>query len=107
MNRRVSNLLLAAGAVLLAVVPLVAIRPTDGREVFTGTDDQAASAVEGMRPGYEPWFRPLWEPPSAEIESLLFGLQAALGAGLVFYCLGYWRGRDSRRNPSERTAENP
>lgn len=96
MKRRVVDLLLLAGVVVLTAFPLLSIHVAEGEEIFAGADGQAEGAIAGIRPAYEPWFHPLWEPPSAEIESLLFGLQAALGAGLVFYCLGYWRGRNSR-----------
>ncbi|NLN22191.1 MAG: cobalt ABC transporter substrate-binding protein CbiN, partial [Syntrophomonadaceae bacterium] len=34
-----------------------------------------------------------WEPPSGEIESLLFALQAAIGAGFIGYYLGFVKGR--------------
>ena len=47
--------------------------------------------------GYQPWFEPLWTPPSKEIESLLFSLQAALGAGLLGYYVGLRRGRGEGR----------
>jgi cobalt/nickel transport protein len=30
----------------------------------------------------------LWKPPSDEVESLLFSLQAALGAGFLGYVIG-------------------
>ena len=100
MNRRTINALLVAGTLALAAIPLFSIRAVDGEEIFAGADGQAQTAIGEIRPGYEPWFSPRWEPPSGEIESLLFGLQAALGAGFVFYCLGYWRGRNSGRNPS-------
>ena len=33
------------------------------------------------------------EPPSGEIESLLFALQAAIGAVIIGYFFGYWRGK--------------
>lgn len=36
---------------------------------------------------------PLYEPPSGEIESALFALQAALGAGVLAYYFGLRRGR--------------
>jgi cobalt/nickel transport protein len=38
----------------------------------------------------------LYEPPSDEIESLLFALQAALGAGFIGYYIGYKRGKTKR-----------
>ena len=41
---------------------------------------------------YHPWFNSVWTPPSPEIESLLFALQAAFGAIIIGYFLGYYRG---------------
>lgn len=88
------SLLLSLGAVALSVWALATARPGID-EPFSGSDGQARQVVETLRPGYEPWFNPLWEPPSGEIESMLFGLQAAIGAGALCYALGYWRGRRS------------
>jgi cobalt/nickel transport protein len=91
---KTQNTLLALGVLMLAVLPLVLISPgPDGAPIFAGADDKATAAIEALRPGYEPWFAPIWTPPSGEIASLLFGLQAAIGAGALAYCLGYWRGR--------------
>jgi cobalt/nickel transport protein len=88
------NLLLLLGVVVLVAVPLVMYR---GEDAFRGADQQATEAIEKSNPDYEPWYTPLWTPPSAEVESMLFALQAAIGAGLVFYCLGYYRGRHVER----------
>lgn len=49
-----------------------------------------------VAPDYQPWFQPLYEPASGEIESLLFTLQGSLGAAVIFYILGYARGRQRR-----------
>ena len=62
----------------------------------TGTDDQAKDAIEDLRPGYVPWFSPIWKPPSDEVETLLFTLQAALGAGVLGYVIGNLQGRAAR-----------
>lgn len=61
---------------------------------WLGADDAAAAAISSS--GYEPWFSPIWEPPSREIESLLFSLQAAIGAGIIGYIAGWYRGRKER-----------
>ena len=45
---------------------------------------------------YEPWFSPLFEPKSGEIE-FTFALQAAIAQGFGFR-LGYMRGRERERN---------
>jgi cobalt/nickel transport protein len=99
------NILLLFGVVLLTIMPMVLIRPaTDGRAIFGGSDDHAAQTIAAIRPDYERWVSPLWEPPSSEIATLLFGVQAAFGAGAVAYCLGYYRGR--RRAKADDAARN-
>lgn len=74
-------LLLAFG---LIVIPLI-LKP--GAE-YGGSDGQAKEAITEISPEYEPWFSSLYEPPSGEIESLLFSVQSALGAGIIGYYLG-------------------
>jgi cobalt/nickel transport protein len=91
------NLLLLLAVVALVVGPLMY---HGDKASFTGSDDQAEEMITKIDPTYQPWFSPIWEPPSGEIESLLFALQAALGAGL----LGYYFGR--RRAMSEMSAES-
>jgi len=34
-----------------------------------------------------------WVPPSGEIESALFAIQAAIGGVLVGWVFGYWKGQ--------------
>ena len=62
-------------------------------EAWGGTDDAASEAVEHLNPNYEPWFSPVWEPPSGEIESFLFTLQASIGAVLIGFVIGYYKGK--------------
>lgn len=76
--------LIAAAAAIIAA-PLVL--PGLGGE-FKGSDDLGTDAIIAARPGYQPWVQPLWKPPSSEVESLLFALQAALGAGVLGYLIG-------------------
>ncbi|MGQ9557859.1 MAG: energy-coupling factor ABC transporter substrate-binding protein [Desulfurispora sp.] len=75
--------------VLLAIIPL---RLNSGAE-FSGADSQAEQAISTIAPDYQPWFSSLWEPPSGEIESLLFALQAGLGCLVIGYYIGFNRGR--------------
>ncbi|MDY6848407.1 MAG: energy-coupling factor ABC transporter substrate-binding protein [Geoalkalibacter sp.] len=82
------NLLLILAVILLALLPLWVVQPVEDVEPFAGADGKAMEAVSAISPDYEPWFSPLWEPPSAEIESLLFAFQAALGGGFIGYYLG-------------------
>ncbi|MDD1671526.1 MAG: energy-coupling factor ABC transporter substrate-binding protein [Methanomicrobiales archaeon] len=65
-----------------------------GEEVWSSADDEASKIIESS--GYQPWFTPIWTPPSAEIESLLFSIQAAGGALVIGYFFGYYRGRAER-----------
>ncbi len=93
-----------SAALLLAVVLLVAgswlfaQRSAGGEQVeFAGTDAVVTSMLEAD--GATPWASPLFQPGSAEVESGLFALQAALGAGLFGYALGRLHGR--RRTSEE------
>ncbi|HEY4264337.1 MAG TPA: energy-coupling factor ABC transporter substrate-binding protein [Micropepsaceae bacterium] len=97
-SSRRTNILLLLGVVVLVVVPLVFIKGEYG-----GSDDQGTAAIEALRPGYKPWFTPIWVPPSPEIESLLFALQAGLGAGVIGYVLGRIHGAVSARDAQKKS----
>jgi cobalt/nickel transport protein len=57
-----------------------------------GADGQAEDVIAHLTGGaYIPWFRSIYTPPSGEIESLLFALQAAIGSLIIGYFLGYYR----------------
>ncbi len=63
---------------------------------YGGADDKPAGVIDQITGGaYKPIAKPLWIPPSDEIESLLFGLQAATGAIIIGYFLGYYRAKNS------------
>jgi cobalt/nickel transport protein len=80
---------LLGGAIALILAALVAASaPRDGSEKFSAADGQAEKAIGELAPAYKPWAKPVWQPPSGEVESLLFALQAALGAGFIGYFLG-------------------
>lgn len=78
------NTILIVLAVVIAVAPLVLLKEAP----FAGADDLAESAVKEIDPNYTPWFQPLFELPSGEVESLLFSVQAALGTGIMGFILG-------------------
>ncbi|MGW0611657.1 energy-coupling factor ABC transporter substrate-binding protein [Streptomyces sp. NPDC002788] len=94
MNRNTKiNLVLVFVVAALAVLPLALGLGDHKEEPFTGADAEAETVITEMEPDYEPWFSPLYEPPSGEVESALFALQAALGAGVLAYYFGLRRGR--------------
>ena len=78
------NLILIGLVVLLAAFPLWYCRGAE----FGGADGMAGELIEETNPDYEPWFQPIFEPASGEVESLLFALQAAIGSGIVCFVLG-------------------
>ncbi|MBL8765613.1 MAG: energy-coupling factor ABC transporter substrate-binding protein, partial [Phycisphaerae bacterium] len=86
MKRR-QNLLLLVAVVLLSALPLWLVQKPAANadhpvEFFAGADNQARDLIGAIDPDFQPWFQPLMEPASGEIASLLFALQAALGAGV-------------------------
>ena len=60
---------------------------------------------EEQNPDYKPWFSPLVGELPPEVESGLFALQAALGAGFLGYALGTYRGRNKALRDSEKGSE--
>jgi len=93
------NLLLLGLVVILAIFPLFIQKGAE----FGGADGEAEAAIGEINSSYKPWFSNIWEPPSGEIESLLFCLQAAVGAGFIGYFIGYARGKN---RPKEETEES-
>lgn len=91
-NHRLStgtSLLLLVLVVALTALPLLIHPGAD----FGGTDDAATAVISQLAADVQPWFQPLWEPAGDSVESLLFALQAAIGAGGLGYVLGYKRGQ--------------
>ncbi|MFB7814769.1 energy-coupling factor ABC transporter substrate-binding protein [Paenibacillus chitinolyticus] len=87
------NVWILVVVVLLAVLPLIFVKGE-----FGGADGAAEEAIQEIAPTYEPWFASLMEPP-AETESMLFALQAALGAGFIGYVIGLYKGKASKPKP--------
>lgn len=92
MSRRAMVLTLLLASAAIGLLPLLLL---PGAE-FAGADGQGAELITALRPGYIPWLTPLFTPPGAETESLLFALQAALGAGGLGFGFGYLVGRRGR-----------
>ncbi|NEW04457.1 energy-coupling factor ABC transporter substrate-binding protein [Paenibacillus sp. SYP-B3998] len=90
MKARTKNIGMLIAVVLLAVLPLVFVKGE-----FGGADDAAEQLIQSLHPSYEPWFSSLFELPS-ETESMLFALQAALGAGFIGFAIGLFKGKASK-----------
>ncbi len=88
-----TSLILLGIVIALAIIPLLLVRDSE----FGGADGAAEEAIGEVAPDYAPWFAPLIEPPGGETESLLFALQAALGAGVIGYFFGLKRGQRTDR----------
>jgi len=109
--KRHQNLLLLIAVALLAALPLWLVQKPvpgpDGKpvEIFAGADNKARDLIGKIDPNYRPWFEPLLEPASGEIASLLFAVQAALGAGFIGYYLGVSVTREKVRREAEKRME--
>lgn len=103
MKRRWIDVLLVLGVVVLVAVALIigAEKSSEDEEAFGGTDAKVTEMLEDE--DYEPWFEPLFSPDSGEVESGLFAFQAALGAGVLGYCLGVMRRRSREDDESATT----
>lgn len=90
------NMLLIFLCILLIVAPFIVNK--DG--AYEGADTQADELIYEINPDYKPWAESFWEPPSGEVESFLFAVQAAIGAGFIGYFVGKKKGQVDKRNKS-------
>jgi len=96
MSRKLEFIVLAI--LIIFVAQFIYISSTTGAK-YGGADDKPEGVIEEITGGtYKPIANPIWEPPSAEIESLLFALQAAIGAGILGYFFGYYRAKKNYEN---------
>lgn len=84
------NWWLILSVIMLTVLPLIFVKGE-----FEGADGEAQKLITEIQPNYKPWFEPIFEPASGEIASLLFASQAALGAGVIGYIIGLYKGRNN------------
>jgi cobalt/nickel transport protein len=94
--------------VILAVVialPIAGLVLKSGAE-FGGADSGGQNAITEIDPGYQPWFNNLWNQ-STQTNEIMFGVQGALGAGILFAALGYFVGRSRGRGEAAAGKETP
>ena len=84
-------LVLICAAIL--IYPLLTIHDSE----FGGADGAAEDIIAQVDPDYEPWAESIVELPGGETESLLFCLQAALGAVVIGFGFGYLVARKKYR----------
>jgi cobalt/nickel transport protein len=97
MSKLSSNWLLVGGVIVLALGPLLVLQ---GRE-FGATDGNFTAAIEENHPDYQPWFEPVIKDSGPEVQAFLFAAQAGIGAGVMGYILGLYKGRSERREKDE------
>ncbi|MBP2132760.1 cobalt/nickel transport protein [Methanomicrobium sp. W14] len=92
MKYKIEILTLVAVIIFIAMFAyLNAQMSAEGVEGWAGSDDVGSEMIESL--GYHPWIDNsdyTFVPPSGEIESCLFALQAAFGGLLIGYVFGAW-----------------
>ncbi len=84
------------GFLIIAAICVIAYALNPGAE-FGGADGEAEEVIGEIDPDYEPWFSSFFEP-AGETESMLFALQAAIGALIIGYFLGMNRIKKQNRD---------
>lgn len=82
-------LILLAAAILIAVVPLFALKGAE----FGGSDNAGSEMAAEINGEYEPWFTPVLETAlggelPGEVESLIFCVQTGIGVGVIAFFMG-------------------
>lgn len=83
-------------AVILVFVGLFLMVSAGGTHAFSGSDDVGSQKIAELTGVSTDSIKPLipqYEPPSGEVESTLFALQAAFGGLLLGLVFGYWLGQ--------------
>ena len=91
-----------AGLIALVLLFCIPFYTAPAESKFGGTDSTVTKILKGK--DVEPWFEPIAPPAGDEVESGLFAMQAALGSGIMFYCLGRMAGRRKAEKEAGRSA---
>ena len=95
-NRKLEILTLVG---LFVFVVLFLIVSSQTGHAFSGSDDVGSEKISELTGRPIDSFKPLipqYVPPSPEIESTLFALQATFGGVVVGLVIGYWYGQKKR-----------
>jgi cobalt/nickel transport protein len=91
--------ILAIIAILIFCALFLYTSTINGNAGFEGSDmvgSEKIAELAGVPVGEIQPLIPQWVPPSGEIESALFALQAAIGGIMVGLVFGYWIGQKKR-----------
>lgn len=108
MSKRKKVILLLTIAALIAIIPFFALKGAE----FGGSDDAGSKVVSQITgTEYEPWATPVMETwiggeIPGEVESLLFCLQTAIGAGVLFFFLGRFVERTKKENRDSKPSDS-
>ena len=86
-------------AIVVFTAVFLYISSTMSGAEFTGSDNAGSRLIAELAGKPLENFQPLipqWEPPSGEIESCLFALQAAAGGAMVGGVFGFWIGSQKK-----------
>jgi len=81
---------------VLAFVAIFLLVSAGGTHAFSGSDDVGSEKIAELTGQPSESFHPIipqYEPPSGEIESTLFALQASFGGLVLGLVFGYWLGQ--------------
>jgi len=87
---------LITGIVLIAFIAIFLYVSAGGSHEFRGSDDAGSQKIAELTGHPVESFTPLipqYVPPSGEIESTLFALQASFGGLVLGLVFGYWLGQ--------------
>lgn len=74
---------------VIAIIPLIFIKDSE----FGGADAKAKDLISEIDSDYVQWTDSVIAPPGTETESLLFAIQAAIGAGIIGCGFGFLAAR--------------
>ena len=88
---------------VLAFVAVFVLVSAGGSHEFSGSDDVGSEKIAELTGHPVDSFTPLipqYVPPSGEIESSLFALQASFGGLILGLVFGYWLGQRKSSSPT-------
>lgn len=97
--------------ITIVVLAVVIALPVAGlvlksEAAFGGADSGGQNAITQIDPSYRPWFSNIWNQ-STHTNEVMFGVQGAFGAGILFAALGFFVGRSRGRGEAAAGKQSP